>query len=166
MTARTKPTPCGACGEGMLRPTDIQGRMLAHRDEPRVPVREAVVVPVCDHCGDIRLDDEQTAALEAALERSYDQTRIEQQVVLIEHLTNELNLSQTVLEHILGVSPGYVSKLRRGEKPASAPTYRLMYVLHAAPREALRALARVDPAIEQIAEAAPRALRCKTAGAC
>jgi hypothetical protein len=134
---------CGGCGMGMLRPTNVAGMVMGHRDDPRVRIREELTLPVCDVCGDMALNAEHTDALDDALERSYRRKRLRQQRALINDL-RRAGLTQVQIERFANLSPGYVSKLRKG-KLASGATFRLLYLLHALPREALRVVSRLDP---------------------
>lgn len=134
---------CGGCGMGMLRPTNVAGMVMGHRDDPRVRIREELALPVCDVCGDMALNAEHTDALDAALERSYRRKRLRQQRALINDL-RRAGLTQVQIERFANLSPGYVSKLRQG-KLASGATFRLLYLLHALPSEALRVVGRLDP---------------------
>jgi hypothetical protein len=134
---------CGGCGMGMLRPTNVAGMVMGHRDDPRVRIREELTLPVCDVCGDMALNAEHTDALDDALECSYRRKRLRQQRALINDL-RRAGLTQVQIERFANLSPGYVSKLRKG-KLASGATFRLLYLLHAFPREALRVVSRLDP---------------------
>jgi transcriptional regulator with XRE-family HTH domain len=89
------------------------------------------------------LNEEHTDALDAVLERSYRRKRLRQQRALINDLCRA-GLTQVQIERFANLSPGYVSKLRNG-KLASGATFRLLYLLHAFPREALRVVSRLDP---------------------
>lgn len=128
---------------GMLRPTSVAGMVMGHRDDPRVRIREDLILPVCDVCGDMTFTQEQAAALDDALERSYRRKRLRQQRAMINDLRRS-GLTQVQIERFANLSPGYVSKLRQG-KLASGATFRLLYLLHAFPREALRVVSRLDP---------------------
>jgi hypothetical protein len=138
---------CGGCGEGIQRPTNVAGMVMEHRDDPRVRIREDLVLPVCDACGDMALTFEQIGALEDALERSYRRKRLRQQCALINDLRRR-GLTQVQIERFAYLSPGYVSKLRKG-KLASGATFRLLYLLRAFPEEALRAVAKLDPRLKE-----------------
>lgn len=144
---RQKSRPCGGCGEGMLRPTDLSGTRMEHRDDPRVRIRQRLVLPVCDVCGDMALDEEQTAALENALDQAYRRKRLRLQRALINDLKRQ-GLTQMQIERFANLSPGYVSKLRNG-KLASGGTFRLLYLLHQLPREAVQAVSRIDPRLQE-----------------
>jgi hypothetical protein len=132
---------------GMLRPTNVAGMVLGHRDDPRVRIREDLTLPVCDVCGDMALNAEDTDALDAALERSYRRKRLRQQRALINDL-RRAGLTQVQIERFANLSPGYVSKLRKG-KLASGATFRLLYLLHAFPEEAVRVVSRLDPRLKE-----------------
>jgi hypothetical protein len=138
---------CGGCGQGMLRPTNLAGMVMDHRDDPRVRIRDDVIIPVCDVCGDMTFTDAQAAALDDALERSYRRKRLRQQRALINDL-RRAGLTQVQIERFANLSPGYVSKLRKG-KLASGATFRLLYLLHAFPREAMRVVSRLDPTLRE-----------------
>lgn len=134
---------CGGCGMGMQRPTNVAGMVMDHRDDPRVRIRDDLILPVCDACGDMTFTQQQAAALDDALERSYRRKRLRQQRALINDLCRA-GLTQVQIERFANLSPGYVSKLRQG-KIASGTTFRLLYLLHAFPHEALRVVSRLDP---------------------
>ncbi|HEY7766729.1 hypothetical protein [Longimicrobium sp.] len=140
--------PCGACGEGTMRPADVSGFVMEHRDDPRVRVGEQLVLPVCDICGDMALNAADTDALEAALERSYRRKRLRQQRALINDLRRG-GLTQVQIERFASLSPGYLSKLRNG-KLASGATFRLLYLLHQLRGVAVRAVSRIDPRLRDV----------------
>ena len=139
---------CGSCGEGVLRPTSVAGMAMEHRDDPAVRVRRALVLPVCDVCGDMALDAAHTAALDEALEEAYRRKRLRQQRALINDLRRQ-GITQQQMERFADLSPGYVSKLRK-DKLASGSTFRLLYLLHEYPREALQAVSRLDPRLGEM----------------
>lgn len=135
----------------MQRVTNVRGMVMHHRDELRVQIREDVLLPVCDVCGDMALDLEQTVALEAALERSYRRKRLRQQCALINDL-RRYGFTQGQIERFAYLSPGYISKLRKG-KLASGATFRLLYLLHEFPDAAMEAIGRLDPRLKDAREA-------------
>lgn len=139
---------CGSCGEGMLRPTSVAGMAMEHRDDPAVRIRRPLVLPVCDVCSDMALDDAQTAALDEALEEAYRHKRLRQQRALINDLRRR-GITQQQIERFAALSPGYVSKLRK-DKLASGGTFRLLYLLHQHPREAVQAVSRLDPRLAEM----------------
>lgn len=60
----------------MLRPTNLSGMVMKHRDDPNVRIGEDLVLPVCDVCGDMTFTAEQAEALDHALERSCRRKRL------------------------------------------------------------------------------------------
>ena len=153
---------CGTCGEGNFRETNVRGKSFPFKDEPAVSVGEDVILPVCDACGEMRLDAHQTEAFSSALGRSYKRGLIRKQRALINDLC-EMGITQQQLERALALSPGYASKLRTG-KVASVTTYRFLYLLHARPSETLQVLARMDPSFVRVAEKITRSVQALASG--
>lgn len=143
-----KARACGSCGEGVLRPTRVAGMQMEHRDDPLLRIRGGLVLPVCDVCGDMALNAAQTAALDRALEDAYRRKRLRQQRALINDLKRK-GITQQQIERFAHLSPGYVSKLRKG-KLASGGTFRLLYLLHQFPHDAVRAVSRLDPRLGEM----------------
>jgi hypothetical protein len=144
--------PCYFCGEGTIAPRNLRGSVLQYRDERAIPVEADVFVPTCHACGESLLDDATSAALDA-LEPAYRRLRAE-------HLQHELGLAlsalkitQGDLERLLGLSPGYVSKLLKGKRIAETSLYRFVHLLNANPQFGLRALADVAPIDDLLAGA-------------
>jgi len=133
---------CGACGEGMMRPRNVRGTTTGHRDDPAVRIRTDLILPVCDFCGDSALDLPMTKALDSALEASYIAKRRKLQRALLNDLRNR-GFSDRQIEHFVTVRPGYVSKLKQG-KVAPRSVFRLLYLLHEIPDEAMKAVDRLN----------------------
>lgn len=144
--AGMKVRACGSCGMGTMWLTNVRGMVMGHRDDPRVQVRTDVLLPVCDTCGDMALDLPQTEALDAALAASYAARRRKLQCALINDLRRR-GFTQQQIERFASVSPGYLSKLRKG-KIASGSTFRLLYLLHEFPDQAMAAVAKLDPELD------------------
>lgn len=136
---------CGCCGRGVLRATDAYGMMMEHRDDPCVRIRRHVMLPVCDACGDMRLDEAQTIALDEVLEHAYRHRRLRRQSALINDLCRA-GLTHEQIERFAHLPPGCVTRLRRG-KLASGTAFRLLYLLHAFRIDALQVLSRIDPVL-------------------
>ena len=116
---------------------------MRYRDDGAVRIRSDLILPVCDNCGDMALDGPMTDALDEALEASYTAKRRKMQCALINDLRKR-GFTQRQIESFASVSPGYLSKLRTG-KIASGSTFRLLYLLHEMPDEAMEVVARLDP---------------------
>ncbi len=147
---------CVACGTGKLEPTNVCGMAFSYRDERALVADASLILPVCTCCGETRLDAEQTDALDAVLERAYVRKRHADAATIIGRLL-ETGLSQVDVERVLGLSRGYISKVRRGERTVSGSTLRELVMLAAYPRENLRALAELDPGIHVLEEKLARA---------
>lgn len=137
--------PCPTCSRGTIALRSARGLALPFRDAAAVPVTKHVRVPICDRCGEMLLDAAHAAALDAVLEPAYQAQRQAEQVTAIDAVLDTLGLQQNELEALLGVSPGYISKLRRREKTVSPTLFRLLHVLLAEPRATVRAMAAVAP---------------------
>lgn len=143
---------CGSCGEGTLRPRNVRGMTMGHRDDPAVRVRSDVILLVCDTCDDMALDEAMTDALDDALEASYVAKRRKVQCALINDLRKR-GFTQREIEAFASLSPGYLSKLRSG-KITSGSTFRLLYLLHEMPDEAMAVVSRLD---RRLAHRGPKA---------
>lgn len=140
--------PCGACGRGTLRPKDMAWVRTGYRDDPRLCFRRRIVLPVCDRCGDMALDNVMAAALDEALEDAYRQKRLRQQRAMISDL-HKLGLTSVEIESAMCLPPGQLARLRRG-MVASPRTFRLLHLLHAFRPGAVWVLSRLDPALAEV----------------
>jgi len=137
-----KERSCGACGQGMMRPKNVRGTTMGHREDPAVRIRSDLILPVCDFCGDSALDLPMTQALDEALEASYIAKRRKMQRALINDLLKR-GFSERQIERFVNVRPGYVSKLKQG-KVSSRSTFRLLYLLHEIPDEVMKVIDRLN----------------------
>jgi hypothetical protein len=136
---------CGACGEGMMRPRNVRGMIDFYEDDPAVRLRSDLILPVCDFCGDMALNEEMARALDRAIEASYIAKRRRLQRALINDLQKR-GFTDRQIERFASVSPGYLSKLRQGGI-AIGSTFRLLYLLHEMPDEAMAIVSKLDPRI-------------------
>ena len=137
---------CGSCGMGTMWLTNVRGTTMDHRDDPSVRIRTDLLLPVCDTCGDMAIDGSQSQALDAALEEAYAAKRRKLQRALLNDLRRR-GFTQRQIERFATVRPGYLSKLQEGEI-ASGSTFRLLYLLHEFPEQAMAAVGRLDPGLE------------------
>jgi predicted XRE-type DNA-binding protein len=131
----------------MLRARNVRGMVMDHKDDQAVRIRSDLVLPVCDVCGEMIFTKESARALDEALETSYAAKRRKMQCALINDLRKR-GFTQRQIESFASVSPGYLSKLRKG-KIASGSTCRLLYLLHAMPDEAMKIVARLDSRLDR-----------------
>ncbi|HEV7587662.1 MAG TPA: helix-turn-helix domain-containing protein [Longimicrobium sp.] len=144
---------CYFCGEGIIAPRNLRGSVLQYRDEREIPVEADVFVPTCDVCGESLLDDDTSKALDAVLEPAYRRLRAERLQQELGLALSALKITQGDLERLLGLSPGYVSKLLKGKRVAETALYRFVHLLNANPQFGLRALADVAPIDDLLAGA-------------
>jgi transcriptional regulator with XRE-family HTH domain len=137
--------PCYFCGEGTIALRNLRGSVLQYRDEREIPVEGDVFVPTCDACGESLLDDDTSKALDAVLEPAYRRLRADRVRDELAQVLSALEITQGDLERLLGLSPGYVSKLLKGKRVAETTLYRFVHLLNANPKFGLRALADVAP---------------------
>ena len=114
------------------------GRLTMYRNlELEVPAH--VVVPTCAKCGAEWIDEAAAKALDEALERVYEsklRTRLD---AALEKILSEEG-SQARVERVLGVSPGYLSKLKLGRRSPSAEIVSALALVSASPKRRLAEL--------------------------
>lgn len=137
---------CGSCGMGTMWLTNVRGMVMGHRDDPRVQVRTDLLLPVCDACGDMAVDQTQARALDAVLDEVYIAKRRRLQRAVINDLRRR-GFTERQIEQFASVRPGYLSRLHEG-KIASSSTFRLLYLLHEFPEQAMAAVGRLDRELE------------------
>jgi NMD protein affecting ribosome stability and mRNA decay len=105
---------CHECGARAVRPLAKPGRMTKYRSmEMEIPA--ALEIPTCAECGTEWFDGPTDAALDAALEDTY-QRRLKESLKADLETIFGTGISQANLERALGVSEGYISKLKREER--------------------------------------------------
>lgn len=105
---------CHECGAQAVRKYAASGRMTAYRSmELEIPA--ALKIPTCAECGTQWFDGPTTEALDDALEQIYQRRLKERLKADLETIFHK-GISQAHLERALGVSTGYISKLKREER--------------------------------------------------
>jgi hypothetical protein len=129
---------CHACGEGRIRPLAKRGRRVRYKAIPSMEIPAEIAIPTCDKCGAEWLDHATAHAIDEALERRYRDILYEQArralVVLVTHTT------QGKLETILGLSHGYLSKIRSGNRVPSPELVSHLALLARDPKRRLHEL--------------------------
>ncbi len=120
------PVSCPACGKGEVRPAARAGRTARYKNMASLPLPEDLEVPTCAACGEEWIDRATAHAVDEALEREY-QSRLRQLAVADLDQLAARHVTQRRLEEILGLSHGYLSKIRSG---ASRPSVALVSCLH------------------------------------
>jgi NMD protein affecting ribosome stability and mRNA decay len=105
---------CHECGARAVRKLAKPGRMTKYRSmELEIPA--TLEIPTCGECGTEWFDGATDEALEEALERGY-QRRLKDRLQTDLDTIFKKGISQAYLERVLGVSTGYISKLKREER--------------------------------------------------
>ena len=135
---RTTIRRCGQCGARAVVGVARAGRLTMYRNlELEVPAH--VVVPTCAKCGAEWIDEAAAKALDEALERAYEsklRTRLD---AALEKILSEEG-SQARVERVLGVSPGYLSKLKLRKRSPSAEMVSALALVSTSPKRRLAEL--------------------------
>jgi transcriptional regulator with XRE-family HTH domain len=91
-----------------------------------------VNIPTCTECGEQWIDDETGAAIEAAADEAFRAALLEKADDSI-HTLRRHRVQQRALEKLLGVSHGYLSKLRSAERGPSPHLVAALMLLARAP---------------------------------
>ena len=114
MMPENKPTVCCRCGAKAVKPRSGKGRTTRYRVMPSLPIPEDVVIPACGKCGSEYLDEETITRLGPVLREVYLAALQSRARTAIDTLAPQY-ISQRKLECLLGLSQGYLSRLRAGD---------------------------------------------------
>ncbi len=124
--------PCSACGRGTIRPTTGPGRRVGFKQIPSVELPQKFSVPTCTVCGVPSLDKKTLRKMDRALEVAYRERLADEMIVAL-RLLEQNEISQREVENILGLSPGYLSKLKHRKEHPSSPLVAVTMLLAALP---------------------------------
>lgn len=111
--------PCPSCERGTLTSLGGKGRYFPHRIFRELELPEDVELPTCDSCGKIIFNPKVATAFDEGMSRAY-QARLSQLIAeSLTVLTPEF-VTQQDLERVLGLSRGYISKLKGGKESSPA----------------------------------------------
>jgi hypothetical protein len=116
---RTEPKakPCYACDTGTLHQTNLKGRAFDYRDEVGLEFDEDLHAPVCDVCGEVYLKGELTQRFSDVLDRLRSARKSASAAHFAERAEREFpDVSRTQWEEMLGLSPGYISRVATGAR--------------------------------------------------
>ncbi len=128
---------CPTCGIGTIAPATGPGRTIAFRNVPDLPVPEDFAIPTCDHCGQWWINPTVAELLDERMAIVYQQHLAQKVDSAIGCL--RAHIRQRDLERLLGLSAGYLSKLKGG-KETSGPLAAVLMLLARYPQllESLR----------------------------
>jgi len=141
------PATCAVCGTGKIELKRAKGRRTKFRNV-ELPVPETVEIPTCTNCGTEWIDAKAAGELDRALQEVYESQLKDEAVRLIQELAQHA-VPQNRVERILGLSQGYLSKVRSG---VSRPSAMLVACLRLLSRDP-------DRRLEEIEEKRPRRKR-------
>lgn len=130
--------PCPSCERGVLILRGGPGRFFPYRMFKALELPEDVQLPTCNFCEKIVFSPTLAVAFDEGMSRAFQAQLSKVISDAIGELTPDY-LSQQDLERLLGVSRGYVSKLKTG-KDSSPPIAALLSLLAADPVSRLKEL--------------------------
>ena len=135
-----KPRRCRECGEGTVRPVAKAGRKMPYRNMAALTVPSTLTIPTCDHCGNEWIDPRTARAIDETLREAYaDELHKRLEAALVAILT-AADVSQRRLEELLGLSIGYLSRVRSKRGDTSAQLVSALALIAEDPKQRLREL--------------------------
>ncbi len=120
---------CHACFQGEVVPTTGAGRTSRYKAIQNLPVPEDLVMPTCNHCGEVWFSPADAKRIDAAMEVVYRQELVRRvQAVLPSPKDADR------VERDLGLSRGYLSRLRKGTKAPSEALVALLALIRQKPQ--------------------------------
>jgi transcriptional regulator with XRE-family HTH domain len=87
---------------------------------PDLELPATLMIPTCTECGELWIDEDDATQISAAAEKAYRQALLSKAEDAV-GILRDAGHPQRDLERLLGISAGYLSKLRAGERDTSAP---------------------------------------------
>jgi len=131
---------CPACGRGKVALRGGKGRSFPYKQVPALEIDDDFQIPTCDTCGEMFIGAAVAKKLDAHLERQYQ--RLLGNVVKSAIARIATHAPQQELEQLLGLSHGYLSKLRNGRKDPSPTLVGELMMLAENPRKRVAELRR------------------------
>lgn len=122
---------CGECAKRTVEARAVTGRSAPFRNFPALAIPASIAIPTCTSCGAEWIDGQTARKLDAALSEQGSQVLARLGREAIEVLSADA--SQRELEAVLGLSAGYLSKVRHGKETPSAPLVALLALLATRP---------------------------------
>ncbi len=125
-------TLCGECGKRAVEPLAVPGRTSPYKNFAALPLPDDLAIPTCANCGAEWIGARDADRIDAALENAAAEALSRLGREAIETLVD--SVTQRELEELLGLSPGYVSKVKRGHEVPSASLVADLVLLAVRPR--------------------------------
>lgn len=136
---------CKQCGTRTVLPRMRSGRTRPYRNMQALPIPDDFPIPTCSRCHTEIFDEQTRAKLAPILADAYRETL--RRLILRAINTLMQHTSQRRLEMLLGLSQGYLSRLRAGAGTPSPELVSNLAMLAKAPKSRLAELERywADP---------------------
>lgn len=105
---------CHNCHRGTVVPVAREGRTAPYKSIPNLAVPADLPIPTCDHCGEEWMTPADAARIDAAMEVVYRQELLARLRAVLPDAAEAGRI-----ERDLGLSRGYLSRLRRATRPPS-----------------------------------------------
>lgn len=153
----TKTFKCVECG-GTVRPVAKPGRTTIYK-HVEIPVPADLAIRTCDNCGEEYTHASEAAAHDAALEPVFRETvrsKLVAALVALEPID-----SMRRIERVLGLSEGYLSRLKKNRGEASPQLVSTLCLLATSPQslDTLEAMWAVRPGTKFVIKAKPKAAK-------
>lgn len=109
---------CRECGEGSIASVARPGRFMRYKTMPRLEIPAEVAIPTCSKCGAEWINNKTADSIDEALERVYEEKLWLLARGFLDRLF-EARVTQQRIESLLGLSQGYLSKLKNYERKPS-----------------------------------------------
>jgi hypothetical protein len=137
---RFKARRCRECGKGTILPHAKRGRKERYRNLI-LEVPASFEIPTCDTCHSEWMNESTAAALDKVLEGRFRQELRSRVIDAIQVITQ--TVSQSRLETLIGLSGGYISKVKCGERDPSPELVSELALLATNPQKGVEALERL-----------------------
>lgn len=105
---------CHNCHKGTVRPLAGPGRTTRYKSLPNLPVPDDLEIMTCDQCGEEWMTPDDAKRIDEALDLAYKQ---ELRRRALEVLPGPKEAAR--IERDLGLSQGYLSRIRKGKVPSA-----------------------------------------------
>jgi len=134
------PIKCPNC-DGTVRMTKRSGRTRRFRNIDALPVPDDLAIPECDQCGETFMDAAVAARIDKAMHEIYQQDLKARAQAAIAAII-ERGVTQQRVEQALGLSQGYLSKVRHGTTNVTPLLVSQLWRLSKSPSRQIRELER------------------------
>ncbi len=106
------PRRCVRCGARSVKPRGGPGRTTQYRNMPAMAIPDDVAIPTCGRCKSEFIDEHTSETIAPRLQQAYLEALRTRARIAIDLLSK--HISQRRLEQLLGLSQGYLSRMRAG----------------------------------------------------